>query len=65
MVERLEGPDLFTPAEVAQLFKVNPKTVARWARAGKLPAIRTVGGHRRYRREVIEQLLRGGEVPHD
>ena len=45
---------LMTPAEVAQAFKVDPKTVTRWAKAGKLSSIRTLGGHRRYREaEVI------------
>ncbi|CAN5906393.1 developmental transcriptional regulator BldC [soil metagenome] len=39
---------LLTPAEVASLFRVTPKTVTRWAEAGKLPAIKTLGGHRRF-----------------
>ena len=43
---------LLTPSEVAALFRVNPKTVTRWARAGKLTAIRTLGGHRRFRAQV-------------
>ena len=48
---------LLTPKEVAQRFHVNPKTVIRWAKAGKLTAIRTLGGHRRYREsEVLERL---------
>ena len=48
---------LLTPKEVAQRFNVNPKTVTRWAQAGKLTAIRTLGGHRRYREsEVLERL---------
>ncbi len=48
---------LLTPKEVAQRFHVNPKTVTRWAKAGKLTAIRTLGGHRRYREsEIIEKL---------
>ena len=37
-----------TPAEVAAIFRVSPKTVSRWARAGRLRSIRTVGGHRRF-----------------
>ena len=40
---------LLTPAEVASLFRVDPKTVTRWAKAGKLTSIRTLGGHRRYK----------------
>ncbi|TML42800.1 MAG: BldC family transcriptional regulator, partial [Actinobacteria bacterium] len=48
------SPDaLLTPAEVAALFRVNPKTVTRWARAGKITAIRTLGGHRRFRASEI------------
>ena len=48
---------LLTPSEVAQLFRVNPKTVTRWARAGKLTAIRTLGGHRRFRASEIKRCL--------
>lgn len=48
---------LLTPAEVARLFRVDPKTVTRWAQSGKLSPLRTLGGHRRYRREEVERLL--------
>ena len=55
---------LLTPKEVAQRFHVNPKTVTRWAKAGKLTAIRTLGGHRRYREsEVLERLREYKEKP--
>lgn len=54
--------DLLTPAEVAALFRVNPKTVTRWARAGKISAIRTLGGHRRFRRGEIAAVLRSEEA---
>jgi excisionase family DNA binding protein len=48
---------LLTPAEVAAAFRVDPKTVTRWAKAGKLSSIRTLGGHRRYlEAEVLEKL---------
>ena len=54
----LSAPEaLLTPAEVAALFRVNPKTVTRWARAGKLTAIRTLGGHRRFRASEIRRCL--------
>jgi len=59
--ERVGDPevpqDLITPREVAALFCVNPKTVTRWAVAGRLTAYRTLGGHRRFSRAQIEQLL--------
>lgn len=48
---------LMTPAEVAVLFRVDPKTVTRWADAGKLTAVRTLGGHRRYRQDEVQNLL--------
>ena len=48
---------LLTPSEVAALFRVNPKTVTRWARAGKITAIRTLGGHRRFRASEIRRCL--------
>lgn len=48
---------LLTPAEVAALFRVAPKTVTRWAQSGKLASIRTLGGHRRYRSSDVRALL--------
>jgi excisionase family DNA binding protein len=48
---------LLTPAEVAAAFRVDPKTVTRWAKSGKLASIRTLGGHRRYlESEVLAKL---------
>jgi excisionase family DNA binding protein len=52
-----ESEVLLTPSEVASLFRVDPKTVTRWAKAGKLTAIRTLGGHRRYRQTEVLGLL--------
>lgn len=52
-----ENEHLLTPAEVASLFRVDPKTVTRWAKAGKLTSIRTLGGHRRYRADEVYALL--------
>jgi len=59
---KIEAPELLTPAEVAALFRVDPKTVTRWARAGKLRSIRTLSmtdhpGHRRFFRDQVEALL--------
>jgi excisionase family DNA binding protein len=48
---------LLTPSEVAAMFRVNPKTVTRWARAGKISAIRTLGGHRRFKASEIRRFL--------
>src|SRR6266511_2234720 len=43
-------------SEVAELLHVSPKTVARWAKEGKLPCMRTLGGHRRYPEREIQEL---------
>jgi excisionase family DNA binding protein len=59
-VDNMQAHDddaLLTPSEVAAMFRVNPKTVTRWARAGKISAIRTLGGHRRFRASEIRQFL--------
>ncbi len=48
---------LLTPSEVATLFRVDPKTVTRWAKAGKLTSIRTLGGHRRYKESEVRALI--------
>ncbi len=55
-----DGEDrLMTPAEVGALFRVDPKTVTRWAQAGKIGRIRTPGGHSRYRESEVRALLEG------
>lgn len=48
---------LLTPGQVAALFHVDPKTVTRWAHAGRLGSLRTPGGHRRFRENEVMQLL--------
>jgi len=50
---------LLTPGEVAVMFRVDPKTVTRWAQAGKLSAVRTLGGHRRFHEDEVRGLLSG------
>jgi excisionase family DNA binding protein len=61
MLRGQEVEVLLTPSEVAALFRVDPKTVTRWAKAGKLTPIRTLGGHRRYRKSEVENLLKGAK----
>ncbi|AGM03090.1 BldC family transcriptional regulator [Amycolatopsis sp. NPDC058340] len=51
------GGRLLTPGEVAALFRVDPKTVTRWATAGRIGSIRTPGGHRRFREAEVNELL--------
>lgn len=63
---RPEAPEaLLTPSEVASMFRVDPKTVTRWAKAGKLSAIRTLGGHRRYSESEVRGLLSGVPQPRE
>jgi excisionase family DNA binding protein len=51
---------LMTPGEVAEVFRVDPKTVTRWAAAGRIESIRTPGGHRRFWESDVRALLEGG-----
>lgn len=58
MSNTIQPPEtLLTPSEVAAIFRVDPKTVTRWAKVGKLSSIRTLGGHRRFREEEVRTLL--------
>jgi len=52
---------LLTPAEVARIFRVDPKSVTRWAKRGLLPSIRTIGGHRRYYEDDVQAFLKAGQ----
>jgi excisionase family DNA binding protein len=56
---------LLTPGEVATLFRVDPKTVTRWAASGRISSIRTPGGHRRFRETEVRELLEGNETAPD
>ena len=61
--ERTPSKDrLLTPGEVATLFRVDPKTVTRWASAGRIGSIRTPGGHRRFRESEVRSLLSGEDT---
>ena len=48
---------LLTPGEVAVMFRVNREQVTRWAKAGKITTIRTLGGHRRYVESEVRAFL--------
>jgi excisionase family DNA binding protein len=56
---KIEPDALLTPREVAVMFRVDPKTVTRWAKAGRITSIRTPGGHHRYREDEMRALLAG------
>lgn len=48
---------LLTRSDVAEIFQVSPSTITRWADRGILPAVKTLGGHRRYEAKVVQQLI--------
>lgn len=54
---------VLTPTEVARRFKVDPKTLARWADQGLLPYFRTPAGTRRYYADEIEQMAESRKQP--
>jgi excisionase family DNA binding protein len=62
---RMDGNSerLLTPGEVAALFRVDPKTVTRWAASGRISSIRTPGGHRRFRESEVRALLGDDTAP--
>jgi excisionase family DNA binding protein len=51
-----DPPSYLHTAEVADILHVSPKTVSRWAKEGKLPFLKTLGGHRRYPAADIRRL---------
>lgn len=55
----MKGQATLTTAEAAGLASVAPSTIKRWADLGLLPFARTAGGHRRFERHAVEQVLRG------
>jgi excisionase family DNA binding protein len=58
-----QEPTHLRTAEAAEILQVSPKTVSRWALEGKLPFVRTLGGHRRYPEDEIRQMLADNTVP--
>ena len=60
---RESGDRLYTPSEVAEIFRVDPKTVTRWAAAQppRIHSTRTPGGHRRFRESEVYKLLHRGD----
>jgi excisionase family DNA binding protein len=55
------GGQLLRTADVAALFQVSERTVSDWARRGRIPSVRTPGGHRRYPAAEIQRLLADAE----
>ena len=60
MTDKDKSEELLVPAEVAALFRVDPKTVTRWAKAGRIPSLKTPGGHHRFRKDDVEELRQAG-----
>jgi excisionase family DNA binding protein len=57
----VEAPHLLRSHEVATIFDVTERTVINWAAAGKLPSLRTIGGHLRFRRDDVMRLVSGAD----
>lgn len=54
---------LLRTREVALLFQVSERAVTDWARRGRIPSVRTPGGHRRYPADEVWALLRRTDAP--
>ena len=61
--QSLKPDDILKRNEVASLFGVNPRTVTSWAKNGRLPSFRTLGGHRRFRGADIIPLFNSNDTP--
>lgn len=58
--KEFESEVLLTPAQAGAIFGVDPKTMTRWADAGKIAFTRTMGGHRRFKEEDVLFFLKHG-----
>ncbi|MCA1553422.1 MAG: helix-turn-helix domain-containing protein [Chloroflexi bacterium] len=56
------APDLITLRQASALLGVHPSTVRAWANQGKLKAVRTAGGHRRFSAKEVHALAGGHEL---
>jgi excisionase family DNA binding protein len=63
MAARMEAKTVFSTHEVARVCSVTPMTVIRWIEHGKLPAFKTVGGHRRIRGVDLALFCRTRGIP--
>lgn len=61
--QAVDRENLLKPSEVAELFKVDAKTVTRWAQRGLISSITTPGGHKRYSEREIRAYLAGATRP--
>lgn len=59
MTTRYVSGDVLTPGEVAALFRVDPKTITRWAKSGQLKGFKTPGGHMRFHWDEIKSHIEG------
>lgn len=55
--------DTYSTHDVAKICCVTPTTVIRWIEDGLIPAFKTVGGHRRVRREDLERVCSDRGIP--
>jgi excisionase family DNA binding protein len=51
-----EDERLYTSGQVASLFNAHVRTIARWARSGRLSSVRTPGGHHRFFERDVQAL---------
>ena len=55
--------DTLTVFKASQLCKVSPKSIINWVEAGHIKAYKTVGGHRRIKREDLEDFMKRQGIP--
>lgn len=62
LIEGDPGAELLTLGQASRMLGVHPSTLKRWTLERGIPCQRTMGGHRRYTREVVERLVAGDDI---
>lgn len=52
-----ESSPMLSTREMAAILGIHPKTLELWARAGRVPAAKTVGGQYRFDRAAVMERL--------
>jgi len=61
--QEIDSERLLTSHEVGALLQVNPSSVNKWVKEGRISAFRTPGGHRRIRARDLVEFLDGHQMP--
>src|SRR4030067_854179 len=55
--------EILTVSQASKYCKVSPKTIINWIDGGHIKAYKTVGGHRRIKKEDLDEFLKKSGMP--